>query len=1164
MGQSADLSLVKTAAEMPTTGGTDAVYSIVVTNNGPGPASGVVVTDTLPSQADFTSVTSDPPAMCVETSGVIVCSIGDLAVGETADIEIRAIVVGAGPVTNTAAVRAGSDNCDPVADNNASSATVTATKGAGPGVNLMISKTDIPDPVAAGEPLTYIIDVFNMGPLDANGTIVSDTLPSGVDFVNATASSGNCIEVSGTVICDLGNILDDTGRTITVTVVPRFAGILVNAASVRSNESEIANPRDNTLVEKTTVTGTPVCDCCPQELANLLITKTASPSPVFLGDPLTFTITVTNQGPSVATNVTVTDPLPPEVSYVSATASQGSVSQAGGTVTALLGTLGVGESATVRIVVTPNQKGTIKNTATANADQAEPAKAKVTLLVVCIPRPEIADLLITKTASPTTVFVGEDVTFTITVTNDGPSSATGVIVTDPLPAGLAHVSSTSSQGFTSFAPNTVTANLGTLLPGQSATVTIVVRAEATGVFLNTATARSNMTDPTPASATVVVTVLDGERIANLGLTKVASVVDAVIGEPFDYILVVINNGPDTATGVTITDVLAEQVEFVSASVTQGSTSVDNTTVTANIGTLGVGASATLTITVNPVTPGLITNTATATANEAEPTTASTEVSVTGQVPPEEMVDLSTTKTVVLNDDNGLNSVKVGELITYNIEVSNAGPAEATNVVVTDVLTTGVVFVSATVSTGTLTHGAGTATFNIPSIAAGATVNITLVVFSKNAGTLVNRVTVTSDEVDSNPDNNDDTATVVVTPLVANLSLTKTPNSGTGTLNEPLVYTLVVTNNGPDSDPSVVITDTLPDGLIFVSGTGTKSTANPIDQTVSVNAVNNKVIIHVGRLNAGDSATIQLTLTPTRAGSITNVANVRGSRGDSKDASATIQVTAPAPPPPAPTPTPTPTPTPVPVPADEANIAVTKTASPTVVDAGGLVTYTILVSNSGPATATNIRVTDILSENSEFISDTVSPGVLISLTGNVINAIVPSLAPGATATITLVVRATGPEGPLTNSVSVIGDQVDPDTSNNIGTAIVQVNRGCCPDLTGAWKMAFETRCDGDSCWISGWLNICNIGNLCPDSDREVFLDIYLSDDGVFSLNDTLLLCIKIQVPKGGECFTFDPVLDVVGIDLTNKWVIAVINPTLGLAECRINNNYVPLQIGAEPQ
>jgi uncharacterized repeat protein (TIGR01451 family) len=214
---------------------------------------------------------------------------------------------------------------------------------------------------------------------------------------------------------------------------------------------------------------------------------------VTAGNTITYNITVTNNGPLTATGVTLNDPLPAGETFVSATPSQGTCTAA---VSCNIGTIANGAMATFTIQAsvspaTPNGT-TLSNTATVSATTTDPnpANNSSTSSANVI---NGADLSITKTG-PASIVARQNVVYTITVTNNGPSSATSVVVTDPTPAGLTFVS--NSGGCTTAFP----CNLGTLTNGQVVTITSTFSAGAVGGNVsNTATVSSATTDPNPAN-----------------------------------------------------------------------------------------------------------------------------------------------------------------------------------------------------------------------------------------------------------------------------------------------------------------------------------------------------------------------------------------------------------------------------------------------------------------------------------------------------------------------------------------------------------------------------------------------------------------------------------------------------------------------------------------
>ncbi len=231
------------------------------------------------------------------------------------------------------------------------------------------------------------------------------------------------------------------------------------------------------------------------------------------------------------------------------------------------------------------------------------------------------------------MFVGEDLTYTIVVANAGPSIATGVIMTDLLPAGTAFVTAGTTQGTVSESGGVVTATLGELASGATATVTIIVRPTATGTLTNVATVAGQQPDPNPDNNTTP-PVLTPVSPAPVGPTADLAVVKtglgaAIVGRPLTYTITTSNLGPGPDPAVVLADLLPAGVTLVSSSIPPATQTAGS--LSFNLGLLAVGASVTVTVVVVPNVPGTIFNRAI----------------VEGSIPdPDRSNDLATVQTVV--------------------------------------------------------------------------------------------------------------------------------------------------------------------------------------------------------------------------------------------------------------------------------------------------------------------------------------------------------------------------------------------------------------------------------------------------------------------------------------------------------------------------------------
>jgi uncharacterized delta-60 repeat protein/uncharacterized repeat protein (TIGR01451 family) len=235
--------------------------------------------------------------------------------------------------------------------------------------------------------------------------------------------------------------------------------------------------------------------------ADLSLGMTASSDPAIAGAPLTYVLNVTNYGPATATAVSVADTLPPGAQFVSATTATGSATNQNGVVTWSLGSLANGASATLSLVIVPTMAGSTTNTALATSAVSDVYMANNTATTISQVTTPNADLVMLMSDSPDPVAVGWPLTYLLQVTNLGPAAATGVTLTNTLPPAVSFVSVTASQGSAGNSAGTIWASLGTLNPGASATVTLVVVPNLVGTVTNTAFTVSAVIDPLKANNT---------------------------------------------------------------------------------------------------------------------------------------------------------------------------------------------------------------------------------------------------------------------------------------------------------------------------------------------------------------------------------------------------------------------------------------------------------------------------------------------------------------------------------------------------------------------------------------------------------------------------------------------------------------------------------------
>ena len=724
-------------------------YTITVNNNANKDAKQVVIVDTLGKGLKFINASHNGK---YDESTRTITWIIDLGAGESAVFSVNAAVEAYGNINNTVVV-----------GNKSATKNITVPEII-PGKSVDVENPNF------GDTVTYTVTVTNNGVGDAKQVVVRDILDKGLKFVKATGEY-TFDEDSCTVtwIVDLAN---GEYQTFYVTAVAEAYGVLIN---------------DVTVGDNTASADVVVPEIIPDKTANIT-------NPNF-GDKVDYTVTVTNDGMGDANNVVIVDRLGEGLTFVSAS-DNGVWDPVKRTVTWIVD-LAKGESKVFSVIATVSGYGNVTNSLVVGN--------KTISVNVTVP-----EIIPDKTVGIENPNFGDNVTYTVKVTNDGIGDANNVVVKDILGEGLTFVDATGNYTFDE-ATRTVTWIVD-LAKGESRTFYVNAIVLGYGNVTNSLVVGNKTTG-------VNVTVPE------INPDKTANITNPNFGDKVDYTVTVTNDGMGDAKDVVVRDVLGEGLKFVSAT---GNYSFDEVTRTVTwIVDLAKGESKVFSVIATVVGYGNVTNSLVV-GNKT------TGVNVT--VP-----EINPDKTV----DNEIPNF--GDNVTYTVKVTNDGIGDANNVVITDVLDKGLKFLNAT---GNFTYDekTGTITWTVD-LAKGETKTFNVNVTVLGYGVLPNTVAVGN-------------KTAVRNITVPEIITVKEVNSSDIHIGDEITYTITVSNSGKINATNVVIRDILPEGLKFINA----SNGGVYDPVTGI-------ITWILNITANSTVDLTADVCVNKSGNITNTVNV---------------------------------------------------------------------------------------------------------------------------------------------------------------------------------------------------------------------------------------------------------------------------------------------------
>ncbi|SCC12579.1 DUF7507 domain-containing protein [Bacillus mycoides] len=838
---SGEIALVKSVDKTFATIGDTISYTITLSNPGNVTSQNIIFTDTLPDGTTFISgtLTNDSGTQQIgnPANGI---QIGNINPGSTATITINVLatnIPSINPISNFSSVQFQHivDPSQPAITQTASSNTVTTTINS---AILTTTKSVDKSIISVGDTVTYTTTITNTGNTPATNVTFTSAIPASTTFIpNSVTING--IQQPGAqpaLGVNIPNIAP--GETVTVT-------FQVNVISVPPSNSIMGN---DTILYSYTVdpNGTPVTTSTSTNIvtnpvldAMITMVKSVDQTLVTLGDTITYTTVLTNSGNTNATNITFTDLIPDGTTFITDSVTIDGITQIGlnPNTGITIGAIAPNNSISIAFQVTATStpvQNPIANSASASytfiADPNAPIVSRTVISNTVFTTINTATILSLKQVDKSFSRIGDTLTYTVALTNNGNSSAQNVIFTDTMPSGTTFIANTFSiNGVPQMGANPANSvDIGLITAGTTVTVSFQVTITSLPTenpIVNFSSTSYQLVSPPDAETSISNPVSTQIKEAILSMTKNESVSYADIGQTAFYTTSIANLGNTDATNIVFTDVLPSGLTFIPSTLTvdgilQPDANPNTGVVLATLPPTEI-YSIVFQVIVNSISP----------INPA-PNTASTtyEFTVDPGNPPVSNTATSNTTLLQINNANiistktaNLTFADVGDTITFTLNLPNTGNTTATDVTIIDILDSNLTFVpnSFTVNGQTIQNADLSTGVNIGSINGG---NAAIVTFQATVTTLptLNPITNSASStyhyvVDPNQpptitSNQSNTTTTQINTAI--LTAQKSTNVSTVDIGQDIVYTVTITNSGNVSATNVIFTDLIPDGTSF--------------------------------------------------------------------------------------------------------------------------------------------------------------------------------------------------------------------------------------------------------------------------------------------------------------------------------------------------------------